>query len=98
MANSRLAIGSSLNLKRINNSVSSLSKSVRQAQSSTARITKSLLESNRDKRKSLALSSTLFRRRREATLRREREDLLEAGSITGAVKSCLLYTSDAADE
>ena len=86
MANSRLAIGSSLNLKRINNSVSSLSKSVRKAQSSTARITKSLLESNRDKRKSLALSSTLFRRRREATLRREREDLLEAGSITGAVK------------
>jgi len=86
MANSRLAIGSSLNLRRINNSVSSLGKSVRQAQSSTGRITKSLLESNRDKRKSLALSSTMFRRRREATLRREREDLLEAGSITGAVK------------
>lgn len=86
MANSRLAIGSSLNLRRINNSVSSLGKSVRQAQSSTARITKSLLESNRDKRKSLALSSTMFRRRREATLRREREDLLEAGSITGAVR------------
>lgn len=86
MANSTLALGSSLNLRRINKSVSSLGESVRKAQLSSASISKSLLESNRDKRKSLSLASTLFRRRREATLRREREDILEAGSIVGAVR------------
>jgi len=86
MANSTLALGSSLNLRRINKSVSSLSESVRRAQTSSASISKSLLESNRDKRKSLSLASTLFRRRREATLRREKEDIIEAGSIVGAVK------------
>jgi hypothetical protein len=86
MANSTLALGSSLNLRRINKSASSLSESVRRAQTSSASISKSLLESNRDKRKSLSLASTLFRRRREATLRREKEDIIEAGSIVGAVK------------
>jgi hypothetical protein len=86
MANTSLALGSSLNLRRINKSVSSLSQSVSKAQSSAAGISKSLLDSNRNKRKSLSLSSTLFRRRREATLRREREDILEAGSVVGAVR------------
>lgn len=86
MANSTLALGSSLNLKSINKSVNSLGESVRKAQSSSATISKSLLESNRDKRKSLALGSSLFRKRREATLRREREDILEAGKVTGIVR------------
>ena len=86
MANSTLALGSSLNLKSINKSVNSLGESVRKAQSSSATISKSLLESNRDKRKSLALGSNLFRKRREATLRREREDILEAGKVTGIVR------------
>ena len=86
MANSSLALGSSLNLKRINKSVSSLGQSVRNAQTSSANISKSLLEGNRNKRKSLSLTSTLFRRRQEATLRREREDILEAGSVVGAVR------------
>lgn len=86
MAKSTLALGSSLNLKRINNSVSGLSNSVRKAQSSAANISKSLLDSNRNKRKSLALSSSLFRRRREASLRKEREDILEAGSVVGAIR------------
>jgi len=86
MANTSLALGSSLNLRRINKSVSGLSQSVSKAQSSAAGISKSLLDSNRNKRKSLSLSSTLFRRRREATLRREREDILEAGSVVGAVR------------
>ena len=86
MANSSLALGSSLNLKRINKSVNSLGQSVRRAQSSSANISKSLIDSNRNKRKSLSLSSTLFRRRREANLRREREDIIEAGSVVGAVR------------
>jgi len=86
MANSTLALGSSLNLKSINRSVNSLGESVRKAQSSSATITKSLRESNRDKRKSLSLGSNLFRKRREATLRREREDILEAGKVTGIVR------------
>jgi len=86
MANSSLALGSSLNLKRINKSVNSLSESVRRAQSSSANISKSLIDSNRNKRKSLSLSSTLFRRRREANLRREREDIIEAGSVVGAIR------------
>lgn len=86
MANSTLALGSSLNLRRINKSVSSLGESVRRARLSSASISKSLLESNRNKRQSLSLASSLFRRRREATLRREREDILEAGSIVGAVR------------
>lgn len=86
MANSTLALGSSLNLKRINKSVNSLGESVRNAQSSATGISKSLVDSNRTKRKSLALTSSLFRRRREANLRREREDIIEAGSVSGAVR------------
>lgn len=86
MANSSLALGSSLNLRRINKSVNSLGESVRRAQSSSANISKSLIDSNRNKRKSLSLSSTLFRRRQEATLRREREDIIEAGSVVGVVR------------
>ena len=86
MANSTLALGSSLNLKRINRSVTSLGENVRKAQMSSASISKSLMEGNRDKRKSLSLASTLFRRRREAILRREKEDILEAGSVVGAVR------------
>jgi len=86
MANSTLALGLSLNLKRINRSLTSVSENVRKAQMSSASISKSLMEGNRDKRKSLSLASTLFRRRREAILRREKEDILEAGSVVGAVR------------
>jgi muramidase (phage lysozyme) len=86
MANSSIALGSSINLRNINKSLSGLSNSVRSARSSASNITKSLLEGNREKRKSLALSASLFRRRREATLRKDREDILEARGVGGAVK------------
>jgi len=86
MANSSLAFRSSLNLRSIRKSLSGLGESVRTAQSSASSITTSIRESNRNKKKSLSLSSTLFRRRREATLRKEREDILEAGSVSGSVK------------
>jgi len=86
MANSSLAFRSSLNLRSIRKSLSGLGESVRTAQSSASNITTSIRESNRNKKKSLSLSSTLFRRRREATLRKEREDILEAGSVSGSVK------------
>src|SRR6056300_1089716 len=86
MANSSIALGSSINLRNINKSLSGLANSVRSARSSASNITKSLLEGNREKRKSLSLSSSLFRRRREATLRKDREDILEARSVGGAVK------------
>jgi len=86
MANSSIALGSSINLRNINKSLSGLSDSVRSARSSASNITKSLLEGNREKRKSLALSASLFRRRREATIRKDREDILEARGVGGAVK------------
>ena len=86
MANSSIALGSSINLRNINKSLSGLANSVRSARSSASNITKSLLEGNREKRKSLALSASLFRRRREATLRKDREDILEARGVGGAVK------------
>ena len=86
MANSSIAFRSSLNLRGIRKSLSGLGESVRSAQSSASRITNSVRESNRNKRKSLSLSSTLFRRRREATLRKDREDIIEARTISGAVK------------
>ena len=86
MANSSLAFRSSLNLRSIRKSLSGLGESVRTAQSSASSITTSIRESNRNKKKSLSLASTLFRRRREATLRKEREDILEAGSVSGSVK------------
>ena len=78
--------GSSLNLKAVNKTVSSLSQGLRKSQQSSTMISKSLLESNRDKRKSLSKSSTLFRRRREANRRREKEDIIEASGVMGAVR------------
>lgn len=86
MAESSLAFRSSLNIKGIRRSLSSLSAGVRNARSSVGNITKSINQSNRDKRKSISLSSSLFRRRRESVLRKDREDILEASSIGGAVK------------
>lgn len=86
MANSSIALGSSINLRNINKSLSGLADSVRSARSSASNITKSLVKGNREKRKSLSLSASLFRRRREATLRREREDIIEARTIGGSVK------------
>jgi muramidase (phage lysozyme) len=80
------AFSSSLNLKNIKKSLSSLGESVRNARNSSFKITNSIRESNRDKRKSLSLSSSLFRRRREATLRKDREDLLEARTVGGSIK------------
>jgi len=81
-----ISLTSSINLKNINRSLSGLTESVRSARSSTSNMRKSLTESNRSKRTSLSSSSTIFRKRREAVLRREKEDLIEAGSVGGAVK------------
>ena len=86
MANSSIALGSSLNLRSIKKSLSGLTESVRSARSSTSNIRKSVLESNRAKRESIATTGSLFRKRREAVLRRQKEDLIEAGSIGGAAK------------
>ena len=86
MENSSIAYRSSLNIKGINKSLTGLARSVRNAKSSTSNIANTLNDSNRDKRKSISLSSSLFRRRREASLRKNREDIIEAGSIGGAIK------------
>lgn len=80
------AFASSLSLKSIKKSLSGLGESVKNARSSASNITNSIRESNKNKKKSLSLSSSLFRRRREASLRRDREDILEARTVGGSIK------------
>ncbi len=81
-----LLLRSSINLKAINESTRSFSEGMTKARLSTQKIASSLEESNRIKKKMIASDDTWFRKRRNAVKRKENEDLMEAGSIGGAVK------------
>ena len=96
-----MAYRSSINITGIRKSLSGLNKSLQKAKESAGSISSTILQSNREKRKYISANASAFRKRREAVRRREREDLVEASTITGAIKrsrtavvnSCLLYTS-----
>lgn len=75
------------NLSGIQESLSRLQDSVLGTRKSAESISKSLRESNIQKRKGIADSAKFFQMRRESVRRREREDLVEASTSRGVVKS-----------
>ena len=84
------------NLSGIQKSLSRLQDTVLGTRKSAESISKSLRETNIQKRRGIADSAKFFQMRRESVRRREREDLIEAstskgvasrGTMTGAMKS-----------
>jgi len=81
-----MAYTSSLNVRSIGRSMSNLNKSLLKARDSAKSVRTTILQSNRDKRKSFSSSLSAFRKRREAARRREREDIVEASTVGGAIQ------------
>ena len=80
-----MAYRSSINVKNINKSLSGLNKSLLRARESARSVRTTITQSTRDKRKSFSASISAFKKRREAARRREREDIVEASSVKGAI-------------
>ena len=80
-----MAYRSSINVNNINKSLSGLNKSLLRARDSARSVRTTITESTRDKRKSFSASISAFNKRRESARRKEREDIVEASSITGAI-------------
>ena len=76
-----------INLDSINKSLSGLTESIKNAQKQSNQISDNVEKRNKVKRDGLAMSSKLFARRRDNMRRREKEDLLEAGGVLGALKA-----------
>ena len=81
-----MAYTSSLNVRSIGRSMSNLNKSLLKSRDSAKSVRTTILQSNRDKRKSFSSSLSAFRKRREAARRREREDIVEASTVGGAIQ------------
>ena len=75
------------NLSGIQESLSRLQDSVLGTRKSAESISKSLRESNIQKRKGIADSAKFFQMRRESVRRKEREDLVEASTSKGVARS-----------
>jgi len=82
----RTLIRSSIGVANISKSVNSFNKSLDSAQKSTLKTNKRLTLANRERRQALSFDKTNFQKRREAVRRREREDIVEASGIGGAIK------------
>jgi len=80
-----MAYRSSINVRNINKSLSGLNKSLLRARDSARSVRTTITESTRDKRKSFSASISAFNKRRESARRKEREDIVEASSIKGAI-------------
>ena len=78
---------STINLDSIKKSLSGLTESIKSAQKQSNQISDNVEKRNKVKRDGLAMSSKLFARRRDNMRRREKEDLLEAGGVLGALKA-----------
>ena len=74
------------NLSGIQKSLSRLQDTVLGTRKSAESISKSLRETNIQKRRGIADSAKFFQMRRESVRRREREDLIEASTSKGVVK------------
>ena len=78
---------STLNLNNIRKSLSGLSDSVKGAIKRSEQISDSVKDRNLEKKKSISMSAEFFAKRRDNQRRREKEDLLEAGSVMGILRS-----------
>ena len=85
---------SSISINSIRSSATNFSKGLRRSNVIANQIVEKTRESNLFKSNLIRKENEYFRKRRENVRRKDREDELEAASISG----CLLYTSDAADE
>lgn len=77
---------SSIGVDKIKKSVMSFNKSINSTQKTAMNINTSLANSNRQKQQAIRLSVSNFQKRREAVRRREREDIIEASGVGGAIK------------
>ena len=80
------ALKSSISIKSISNTAAKFTKSLSSARSSSQDIQKQLRETNQFKRNLIRKDNILFRRRQENIRRKDREDELEASSVTGTSK------------
>ena len=76
-----------INLNNINKSLSGLGRSVQSAIKRTENISENVKNRNLEKKESISMSKEFFAKRRDLQRRREKEELLEAGTIVGILKS-----------
>ena len=76
-----------LNLNTINKSLTGLSESVKGAAKRSEAISDNIADRNKIKGESISMSSKLFARRRDNLKRKEKEDLIEAGGVMGALRA-----------
>ena len=76
-----------INLNNINRSLSSLGRSVQGAIKRTENISENVNKRNLEKKESISMSKEFFAKRRDLQRRREKEELLEASSVVGILKS-----------
>ncbi len=81
-----LVLKSSLNLKSISDSSKIFASGLQKSSVYARDISESLEKSNIAKKKLIVNDQTFFRRRRNAVIRKERESIIEASGISGAVK------------
>jgi len=80
-----MAYRSSLNVSSINKSLSGLNKSLLAARESAKNVNATIVQSTKEKRKSFSANIKAFNQRREAVRRKEREDIVEASTVKGAI-------------
>ena len=78
---------STLNLNSIKRSLSGLSDSVKGAIKRSEQISDSIKDRNLAKKESISMSAEFFAKRRDNLRRKEKEDMLEAGSVMGILRS-----------
>lgn len=77
---------SSIGVDKIRKSVASFNKSIVSTRNTAMKINTELVKSNKQKQQTIKLSISNFEKRREAVRRREREDIIEASGVGGAIK------------
>ena len=78
---------STLNLNNIRRSLSGLSDSVKGAMKRSEQISDSIKDRNLAKKESISMSAEFFAKRRDNLRRKEKEDMIEAGSVNGILRS-----------
>ena len=78
---------STLNLTNIKRSLSGLSDAVKGAMKRSEQISDSIKDRNLAKKESISMSAEFFAKRRDNLRRKEKEDMLEAGSVMGILRS-----------
>jgi len=76
-----------INLNNINRSLSGLGRSVQGAIKRTENISENVKKRNLEKKESISMSQEFFAKRRDLQRRREKEELLEAGTVVGILRS-----------